>query len=1167
MRRIPIVASRYFACATVLTVTTLLAPWAKAELVKIEVSGTFDADASTTQYSAPNASIDYSFVFDTDDLTPIGDDRIDTVVNVQIKVGDNPTEIVVSQFAMLRDLIGLLNFPGQMNINTPVPVFTGLAADKNLNFGTVSFDAGYITGGRFRGVYTISQPDPLRLAFDVDGVESPAEETQPGFVRMTEAGMVGETGETGNFLPSGSLNGVTVTASGGQAWRDRGVPPNVQTVPSVLRDLIFLDGAPGGRMQVEIAGLPAGEYRLTTYHHDWFVWSNNNRFDLLVDDAVGTGRTAIANATFDATEEYAGETFDVTSNGSTPIIVYMEKVSGANGVRFNGIEILSNEDNDGDGLRTLDDNCPGTANAGQEDLDRDGTGDVCDADIDGDGLSNDFEASIGSNPRDSDSDDDGLSDLLEALVFTTNPNDPDTDGDRLNDLAELLIGVNPFVPDTDEDGLEDGEELGTGLFGRQRIISTAFDGPISVAAGNLDGDPELEVVTASISDDTIAVHDDAGFAELSMEGSFGGEGYVGTGTLSVALDFDPDQGQISPGSGGAQTSEGTFDGAEGLFPPKAFDTGSGAQTPVQTLNLWSSSDIDESILLGDRLLNLSFGPTGGFKASGMAGATELVCQHPSCNNFKTLSVRRTGSMPYTFNEVWNSVTTSTTALGAFHVTLADLDRDGDLDLLHTSRSDSEVTWQENLDNTGVFGPEQFIASFSLSFDRYLQGPWMSTAADLDGDGDLDVLSSSRSLKEVAWFENTDGQGTFGPRLTIGSNDTYSPIWTHAADLDADGDLDVLAVARDVNEPSTFSWYENTDGEGAFGPEQLIDDTRIGALRITTADLDGDGDQDALTTSTGDDTTAWYENTDGEGSFGPARVITTEGRDPQTIRGVDLDLDGDQDVLVTFFNSDRVVWYENLDGAGTLGPEQIISAEINGGYDSIAADMDGDGDLDIVSASSQDDKIAWYEQLNLGDPGNPDTDGDGLNDGAEVAAGTDPNDSDTDDDGLPDGYEVDNAFDPLDSDEDGNGRVDGVDDIDGDMMSAGFELEQGTNPRAADTDGDGLDDYDELFIGTDPTLGDTDGDLLSDGFEQAFGFDPLDADENLNVLLDGLDDADSDGLLNFIEELLGTSPFDADTDGDGESDAEEVVTGSDPNDSSDCATCGSVLLKLLPMLAE
>ena len=97
-----------------------------------------------------------------------------------------------------------------------------------------------------------------------------------------------------------------------------------------------------------------------------------------------------------------------------------------------------------------------------------------------------------------------------------------------------------------------------------------------------------------------------------------------------------------------------------------------------------------------------------------------------------------------------------------------------------------------------------------------------------------------------------------------------------------------------------------------------------------------------------------------------------------------------------------------------------------------------------------------------DPLNPDSDGDGLNDGAEFIIGTNPDSADTDGDTLTDGQEV-NTY--------------------------------GSNPLIEDTDGDGLSDGDEVTIyGTDPTNPDTDGDGINDGEEVANGSDPLDRND-------------------------------------------------------------------------
>jgi hypothetical protein len=59
-------------------------------------------------------------------------------------------------------------------------------------------------------------------------------------------------------------------------------------------------------------------------------------------------------------------------------------------------------------------------------------------------------------------------------------------------------------------------------------------------------------------------------------------------------------------------------------------------------------------------------------------------------------------------------------------------------------------------------------------------------------------------------------------------------------------------------------------------------------------------------------------------------------------------------------SDEVVWYENTDGAGGFGSEQVISAAVDGPRAIFVADVDRDGDPDVVSASRNDDKIAWHE---------------------------------------------------------------------------------------------------------------------------------------------------------------------------------------------------------------
>ena len=88
-----------------------------------------------------------------------------------------------------------------------------------------------------------------------------------------------------------------------------------------------------------------------------------------------------------------------------------------------------------------------------------------------------------------------------------------------------------------------------------------------------------------------------------------------------------------------------------------------------------------------------------------------------------------------------------------------------------------------------------------------------------------------------------------------------------------------------------------------------------------ADLDGDGDQDVLSASVGDDKIAWYENTDGLGTFGPQQVITTSVAGAMAVYTADLDGDGDVDVLSASLGDNKVAWYENMNGLGSSGPNR------------------------------------------------------------------------------------------------------------------------------------------------------------------------------------------------------------------------------------------------------
>ena len=281
----------------------------------------------------------------------------------------------------------------------------------------------------------------------------------------------------------------------------------------------------------------------------------------------------------------------------------------------------------------------------------------------------------------------------------------------------------------------------------------------------------------------------------------------------------------------------------------------------------------------------------------------------------------------------------------------DIDGDGDMDLLGTSfDAIGLITWHENLDGQGTFGDTNLITN-QASGAKDVHG------ADLDGDGDIDVLSASRGDNKVAWYENIDGQGTFSDQIII--TDTADTVDTvSAADIDGDGDMDVIYGAAGLD---NIAWFENTNGQGDFVVEHLVSNDVNGVESIFIVDVDNDGDKDIISATFGDNTLDWFENLDGLGTYGPKQNIDTDLSSPLFVFTADLDNDNDADILAALAGDNSIVWYENL-GSSTFGEQQLISDQTEGARTVFAADLDGDGYKDVLSASIIDYKIAWYKNI-------------------------------------------------------------------------------------------------------------------------------------------------------------------------------------------------------------
>ena len=256
---------------------------------------------------------------------------------------------------------------------------------------------------------------------------------------------------------------------------------------------------------------------------------------------------------------------------------------------------------------------------------------------------------------------------------------------------------------------------------------------------------------------------------------------------------------------------------------------------------------------------------------------------------------------------------------------------------------------------------------SLTFDVpswALSGPTfarfrLSTAGDL-GTGGVAADGEVEDY-QVTIIPPAIAGGVFDVQQTISVAADYARS-VFAADVDGDGDVDVLSASSFDDK---IAWYENDGNPGTPGfTAHTISTAANVASSVFAADVDGDGDTDVLSASVFDDKIAWYENDGNPGTPGfTAHTISTAANGAYSVFAVDVDGDGDTDVLSASSFDDKIAWYEN-DGSENFTTYTISNAA-DRAQSVIAADVDGDGDMDVLSASRDDDKIAWYE--NDGNP--------------------------------------------------------------------------------------------------------------------------------------------------------------------------------------------------------
>ena len=296
--------------------------------------------------------------------------------------------------------------------------------------------------------------------------------------------------------------------------------------------------------------------------------------------------------------------------------------------------------------------------------------------------------------------------------------------------------------------------------------------------------------------------------------------------------------------------------------------------------------------------------------------------------------------------------------GSYGSDTGDLDGDNDIDIVVVGRdAGGTIRWLENDGNSNPSFQDNGGFTYSSG-----DGPTSAKIIDLDGDGDNDIIVTMYNGSRIVWFENN---GASDPSFSLNVLGSLAGSYQcDAGDLDGDGDVDVMCASYSNTNMGLF--INNGASDPSFTGSSIS--TGMTTTTIRFGDIDGDGDLDGLTNHYGGSGTAKWLRNDGSASF---TVIVVGSITYNSFKSniADIDGDGDLDLAGIDLAQARVVWHENNGQSNPSFSDNTIS--LTGGasniYDVELADMDGDGDTDMVVTSYSSSKVFLLSNNGASDP--------------------------------------------------------------------------------------------------------------------------------------------------------------------------------------------------------
>jgi hypothetical protein len=254
-----------------------------------------------------------------------------------------------------------------------------------------------------------------------------------------------------------------------------------------------------------------------------------------------------------------------------------------------------------------------------------------------------------------------------------------------------------------------------------------------------------------------------------------------------------------------------------------------------------------------------------------------------------------------------------------------------------------------------------ISFNAQTIDNDFNSPAGICSADIDLDGDLDVVACS-AVNGIVWWKNEGGSPVTWSRHLVDDN-TGGCLNVKVADIIRDGQPDIVTISYDRNQ---VVYYKNEGGDPITWSKQIVSSIPGEPHEVYVCDFDQDGYQDIFTANMGSSDITWWHNDGGYPAQWTYQQIDDNVPGARSVDIADIDGDGDQDIAGSGFESDEIIWWRNDGGNPINWSKHVVTNSFDGSHSVQIADMDNDGDMDLLGTAYMADEVSIWRN-DGGDP--------------------------------------------------------------------------------------------------------------------------------------------------------------------------------------------------------